>query len=55
MGGHPCPGRSSGIRPLHANGERAMNRISIALLIQSLDYYFKPTSAIQIDALNSYH
>ncbi|MDE0042652.1 MAG: hypothetical protein OXT74_11500 [Candidatus Poribacteria bacterium] len=28
--------------------------IAIALIIHSLDYYYKPTSAIQIDGLNSY-
>ena len=31
-----------------------MNGISIALIIHSLDYYYKPTAAIQIDGLNSY-
>ena len=53
--GIPAPtGWSSSIRLLHANSGRAMNGISIALIIHSLDYYYKPTSAIQIDGLNSY-
>ena len=30
-----------------------MNGISIALIIHSLDYYYKPKSAIPIDGLNS--
>ena len=44
--GHPCPDTDY--------GGRAMNGISIALAIHSLDYYYKPTSAIWIDELNSY-
>ena len=30
-----------GIRPLHANGRRALNGVSIALIIHSLDYYLR--------------
>ena len=31
-----------------------MDGISIALAVHSLDYYYKPTSATEIDGLNTY-
>ena len=43
-----------GSRDLERISIRIYYGIAIAVTVRSLDYYYKPTSAIQIDGLNSY-